>query len=131
MDADANADATSPAFWDGLEPDIDWVVSNPPFTCCTPIIVGAFRVARKGVAMLLRLSYLEPCNDRAEFLAAHPPSLIVLPRISFTGDGKSDNVTCAWFVWDFDRHDSTVKIVTKAEVAALMSRLSSGNGAVK
>jgi hypothetical protein len=72
--------------------------------------------------MLLRLSYLEPCNNRAEFLSVNPPSLIVLPRISFTGDGKTDNVTCAWFVWDFSAQERQVRVVTKAEVAALMSQ---------
>ncbi len=56
--------------------------------------------ARVGVAFLLRLSYLEPCWDRADWLVQHPVSkLIVLPRISFTGDHKTDSVTCGWFVW--------------------------------
>lgn len=109
--ADRHEDASVPDFWSGQS--VDWVVTNPPFSCCSPIIVGAFRAARKGIAMLLRLSYLEPCKDRAEFLAEHPPSLIVLPRISFTGDGKTDNVTCAWMVWDFSEHKPTVHVVTK------------------
>jgi hypothetical protein len=51
--------------------------------------------------MFLRLSYLEPVRNRGAWLAAHPPTgLIVLPRISFTGDGQTDTVTCAWMVWD-------------------------------
>lgn len=115
VDAHQYKDATDPEFWTSLEPD--WVVSNPPFLCCHPIIVGAFSTAQRGVAMFLRLSYLEPCNDRAEFLSRHPPSLIVLPRISFTGDGKSDSVTCAWMIWDKMRQDTTVRIVTKQEMA--------------
>jgi hypothetical protein len=50
--------------------------------------------------MLLRLSYLEPTEDRGAWLNSHPPTdLIVLPRISFTGNGKTDSVTCAWIVW--------------------------------
>lgn len=53
-----------------------------------------------GVAMLLRLSYLEPTKDRGHWLNDHPPTqMIVLPRISFTGDGKTDSVTCAWMIW--------------------------------
>ena len=118
---DWQTDATAPGFWQVmgdpvLSPGFDWVISNPPFSCCTPIIVGAFGVARKGVAMLLRLSWLEPCKDRAAFLGKHPPSLIVLPRISFTGDGKTDNVTCAWFVWDFSGQYHGVSVATKDEV---------------
>lgn len=122
LTADRHWDAADALFWRSI-PTPDWVVSNPPFSCCHPIIVGAFSRATQGVAMLLRLSYLEPCNNRAEFLSAFPPSLIVLPRISFTGDGKTDNVTCAWFIWDFSRHQETsVKVVSKQDVAKLMTR---------
>ena len=39
--------------------------------------------------------------DRGAWLNEHPPTtLIVLPRISFTGNGKTDSVTCAWMVWE-------------------------------
>jgi hypothetical protein len=120
MPADFHQDAALKEFWEWIGRP-DWVVSNPPFSCCQPIIAGAFSVARRGVAMLLRLSYLEPCNNRADFLSANPPSLIVLPRISFTGDGKTDNVTCAWFVWDFSGQQRQVNIVTKDEVSDIMA----------
>jgi len=55
------------------------------------------------VAMLLRLSFLEPTakvNPRGPWLAECPPSrLIVLPRCSYTGDGRTDSVTTAWMIW--------------------------------
>lgn len=79
---------------------IDWVVTNPPFVAARPILKQAIAHARLGVAFFLRLSFLEPTEERGDWLAAHPPDdLFVLPRISFTGDGKSDSVTCAWMVW--------------------------------
>ena len=82
-------------------PGCDWIVTNPPFSIAAAIVPAAYEKARLGVAMLLRLSYLEPCQNRAEWLAAHPlTKLIVLPRISFTGNGKSDSCTTAWMVWD-------------------------------
>ncbi len=94
-------DATDPWWWSRIPNGFDWVVTNPPFSHAHQILPLAMKFARTGVAMLLRLSYLEPCEGRGAWLAANPPtSLIVLPRISFTGDGKSDSVTCAWFVWD-------------------------------
>lgn len=119
--AECHMDATQSSLW-AWAGRVDWVVSNPPFNCCQPIILHAMAHASRGVAMFLRLSYKEPCNDRAEFLAAHPPSEIVLPRISFTGDGKTDNVTCSWFIWDFERlakGEGFVKVMTKAEVGRL------------
>jgi hypothetical protein len=46
------------------------------------------------------------------WLAEHPPTkLIVLPRISFTGDGKTDSVTCAWYVWERGEHVQSLEIV--------------------
>lgn len=78
----------------------DWIVSNPPFSEAFPIVKNAVEHAQIGVAMLLRLSFLEPTYERGEWLSKQPPSLVlVLPRISFTGDGKTDSVTCAWMVW--------------------------------
>lgn len=79
----------------------DWVVTNPPFSLAPEIVPMAYNRSRIGVAILLRLSFLEPVENRGHWLNQHPPTtLIVLPRISFTGDGKTDNVTCAWMVWD-------------------------------
>lgn len=96
-----------PNHWDATDPNKwvkwDWVVTNPPFNVAPQIVPLAYEHARVGIAMLLRMSYLEPVENRGAWLNAHPPSdLIVLPRISFTGDGKTDNVTCAWMVWRKD-----------------------------
>ena len=79
---------------------VSWVVSNPPFSHAPQIIPLAYKNAAIGIAMLLRLSFLEPVENRGAWLNEHPPTqLIVLPRISFTGNGKTDSVTCAWMVW--------------------------------
>jgi hypothetical protein len=90
--------------WEAF-PDVWWIVSNPPFNVAHHVVRNALAFMRArptgvGVAMLLRLSFLEPCEDRRGLLEADPPTrLIVLPRISFTGDGHTDNLTCAWMVW--------------------------------
>lgn len=83
-----------------------WVVSNPPFNLAPRILPLALAHARLGVAMFLRLSYIEPTKGqgkregRAAWLRANPPQrLINLWRMSFTADGKTDSVTCAWFIW--------------------------------
>lgn len=97
-------DATVRGFWEESKQElgqIDWVITNPPFNAAAEIVQLAYEFAADGIAMLLRLSYLEPTQNRGSWLNSHPLSqLIVLPRISFTGDGKTDNVTCAWMVWD-------------------------------
>jgi len=103
--ADHHLDMTVKSSWDQFENGFDWIITNPPFSEAPKIIPLAFEYGRR-MAMLLRLSYLEPCNNRADWLIENPPChLIVLPRISFTGDGKTDSVTAAWFVWEYSNKD--------------------------
>ena len=104
-------DATNKRWWNTL-PYYDWIVTNPPFSKAHQILPLACEHARAGVAMLLRLTYLEPCEGRALWLSINPPHrLIVLPRISFTGDGKTDSATCAWFVWEWENLQRGIEIV--------------------
>lgn len=87
----------------GLEPD--WVITNPPYAMplCTNIVFASISFARVGVAMMLRISFEEPTakvNPRGPFLESHPLTRkLVMPRHSFTGNGKSDSATTAWMIW--------------------------------
>lgn len=97
-------DSAEKANWENL-PAAEWTVSNPPFSRALEILKNAFEHSSVGVAMLLRLSFLEPCKPRDKWLAQFPPSrIIVLPRVSFDGNGN-DTVTCAWFVWYKKPHE--------------------------
>ena len=119
LEADFHLDASEPRNWGGGWPTgAHWVISNPPFNKAPQIIPLAYDYASIGIAMLLRLSYLEPCftrkSNRAQWLSEHPPTkLIVLPRISFTGDGKTDNVTCAWMVWIKGETRQEIKVIPR------------------
>jgi hypothetical protein len=116
--ADEHHDARAGTAWSDWS---DWVVSNPPFSDAMAITRLAVENARVGVAMLLRLSFLEPTEDRGPWLAEHSPThLIVCPRISFTGDGKTDSVTTAWLVWDKHACGQRLIVVPKARRAALL-----------
>lgn len=78
----------------------EWVITNPPFNCAIDFAQHGWEYCTVGMALLLRLSFLEPTEKRQQWLMKNPPhQLIVLPRISFTEDGKTDSVTCAWMVW--------------------------------
>lgn len=106
FDPDFYLDMTEEKSWIFLSRicPFDWVVTNPPYSLAPIILPMAYRYAKKGAIFLLRLSYLEPCKDRAEWLKLHSKQhsdLIVLnPRINFHlhRDG-TDSVTSAWFVW--------------------------------
>lgn len=116
MDWSKNADfhfqAGIPASWP--DEQFDFVITNPPFSSAYPITTTAYTKARIGIAMLLRLSFLEPTYDRQDWLDRNPPNLlIVLPRISFTGDGKTDSVTVAWMVWNKLDSNQRIAIIKK------------------
>ena len=115
LKAHRHCDASLSESWAGLK--IDWTITNPPFKQAAEILRQAYWNSNKGVAFLLRISFLEPCNNRADFLSANPPSRVyILPRISFTGDGKTDNVTLMWAVWDKTTPDQKIKVITKEEL---------------
>lgn len=102
VEADTHSDATRDNLWEWLEEHYPgaWVITNPPFNV-------AFQIVKQAVdngfrcAFLLRLSFLEPTSERGQWLANNPPTAIhIMPRVSFTNDGKTDSSTCAWMVWD-------------------------------
>lgn len=106
-----NEDATKQTLYDIH--DVDWIVTNPPFNCAQQILEKAHKNSLYGVAFLLRLSFLEPTYERGPFLAENPPNkVLVLPRISFTGDGKTDSVTVAWLIWD-KSGENWLKVIPK------------------
>lgn len=108
--ADVHGDAGTPKTWDvykqilGTPPA--WCVTNPSFNQASRILPLALERCTMGVIALLRLSYLEPCRDRGHWLEQHQDrmSILLLPRgLSFTGDGQTDNVATAWFIWGKER----------------------------
>lgn len=101
--ATTHKDATAGTSWIDPHgnhwPQPSWVVTNPPFVHSSRIAWLALQHATRGVALLLRCTWLEPCRDR-QWLAELPPTrLIILPRISFTGTG-SDSAGAWWMIWE-------------------------------
>lgn len=107
FEPDSLEDATDSNFWETLVEqvgEIDWVITNPPYgSLVTPILANGLRYSRR-VAMLLRLSYLEPCEERAAMLQEYESLIshviILNPRPQFRLDVPgTDNITSAWVVW--------------------------------
>ncbi len=100
-------DAGDPDTWDVFEElwisgPPAWCITNPPFNQAHRILPLAMERCTMGVIALLRLSYLEPCSNRGHWLEQHQDrmSILFLPkRVSFTGDGQTDSVATAWFIW--------------------------------
>jgi hypothetical protein len=103
--ADYHLDATLRSTWEDIAYEQGkpaWVITNPPFNAAAHILPLALEYCTKGVIALLRISYSEPCDNRAQWLYDNQDrqSILYLPRrVSFTGDGATDNVATAWFIW--------------------------------
>jgi len=102
LPASSHMDATSAQFWDTAEQP-DWVVGSPPYGNAVTIVQHALSTAKVGVAFKLRLTFLEPCLDRAPLLERSPPAgIIVLPRVTYRKQitGSSQDWACeAWIIW--------------------------------
>lgn len=96
--ATGGLDATRAESWaQWAEQGADWCVTNIPF-CHSGTI--PWRAIERGIsaALLMRITFLEPTEDRQWLLRRPPDAMLALPRVSFTGTGN-DSATCAWFVW--------------------------------
>ena len=103
---DFTSDAADPnaAVWQAESAYYDWVVTNPPFKVAADILFNSWNSAHGGVAMLLRVTFIEPTKKRGDWLQDHADHLrcfmpVSQPRPSFTSDGRTDSATTAWFVW--------------------------------
>ena len=82
------------------------IVTNPPFNSAEGFVTSATQRARRKVALLLRLAFLEGANRASTIFAQTPPSRVWVfsERITFYPSGvepKGSGTTAyAWFVWD-------------------------------
>ena len=99
--ADYHEDIASAAAWQTL-PACDWVITNPPFNVLNGALPLMYDNCNKGLALFVRKSITEPTFARQDWLQAHEQHLaqiIFCPRVSFTGDGKTDSSSCDWYIW--------------------------------
>lgn len=129
---DLDPSAPTDLHLDGADPAVyargaAWSVSNPPFVAAGDIVWAALRGGR-SVAMLLRCTFGEPCQashqaprNGRQWLKERPPTaLLMLPRISFTGDGSTDSAPCWWFIWSPEMRPRIV-VKGRAESAGQLS----------
>lgn len=103
--ADVHKDATDQSLWSAHQ--VDWTITNPPFSLAIPILDYALAYSKVGVAMYLRLSIHEPLKTglrRTFFAENKPTAVLVLPRFAHQRSRKSgiwstDSVTSCWCVW--------------------------------
>lgn len=88
----------------GESPAWDWIVTNPPFVRGEDFARAAWPRARRGVALLLRLQFLEGTARHRLFqelpLFAVAPFAERVPMVKGRWDPEASSATAyAWFVW--------------------------------
>lgn len=85
---------------------VDWVITNPPFKAAEAFLDKGLSVARRGVALLLRLQFLEGAGRFARvFGTDRRPAVVApfaerVPMIEGVWDPEASSATAyAWFVW--------------------------------
>lgn len=87
---------------------IDWIITNPPFNKAQQFIERALPIARDGVAMLVRTSFMEGVMRYQTLFLARPPDVVAqfserVPMVRGRCDPKASTATSyAWFVWYVD-----------------------------
>ena len=88
-----------------LFPPADWVVTNPPFRLAEAMAHRALGLATCGVALLLRLQWLEGVGRWRDLFCKTPPTLVApfterVPMCEGGWDPDLSSATAyAWFVW--------------------------------
>lgn len=110
-------DASIEDNWKGL--NIDYTITNPPFSKAPAILKNALKYSNRGVAFLVRLTFLEPCNNRVDIFKDNPPSKIIfLNRTKFkeeNGKVGSDLCSHCWIIWDDTQVDEPLVWETNKE----------------
>lgn len=84
----------------------DWIITNPPFKKLTEqFVLRAIKLAKAGVAMFVRLQWLESTGRYKNIFAPHPPTTIAFfsERVPLAKGKFDPNGTTAtayiWLVW--------------------------------
>ena len=84
----------------------DWVITNPPFNMAEEFFKLSDKIAKVGVALLVRTVFLESIGRYNNIFLRHPPSKFAqfserVPMIKGKLDKKASTATgYAWIVWE-------------------------------
>lgn len=89
----------------GDDPEVDWIVSNPPFRLAEQFIVRGLGIARVGVAMLTRSVFTEGVGRYRSLYRDRPPSIFaqyverVVMHKGVVSEHGSTATAYGWTVW--------------------------------
>ena len=80
----------------------DWIITNPPFDNSTEFVLRALKLAGTGVAMFVRLSWLESVGRYEKVFRDSPPTLVAIftERVPLhKGRWEQDGTTMTAYMW--------------------------------
>jgi hypothetical protein len=83
----------------------DWIITNPPFKTSLQFALIALQIARAGVALLVRTSWLAGGERYERLFKPHPPSMVAqfcerVPMTRGRWDPAASTATdYAWVLW--------------------------------
>jgi len=80
----------------------DWIISNPPFNDSADFVLKALKLAGTGVAMFVRLAWLESVGRYEKIFRDHPPTLLSIftERVPLhKGRWEEDGTTMTAYIW--------------------------------
>lgn len=87
---------------------VDWTITNPPFRLAEQFIARALDTSRKGVAVIVRLSFLEGVGRYDRLFSVTPPTTVLqcvervpMHKGKLTATGSTATSYC-WLVWEKD-----------------------------
>jgi len=84
----------------------DWVITNPPFKLAEEFILKALLIAKKGVAVIVRTTFLESIGRYERIYSKTPPTKVAqfverVPMVKGRLDKKASTATgYAWLIWE-------------------------------
>lgn len=86
-----------------INPQVDWIITNPPFGKKTEAFMHrALEMARVGVAMFVRMQWLETTGRYERIFSKTPPTMVAFfaERVPLCkGEWKPDGDTATAYVW--------------------------------
>ena len=92
----------------------DWIVTNPPFRLGEEFVRRAIRLAKSGIAMLMRTAFIETSGRYERLFRDYPPTFVAqfaerVPILRGRVDPRASTATgYCWLVWRIPFPDQTV-----------------------
>lgn len=91
----------------------DWTITNPPFRLAEQFIDRALRTSTYGVAVIVRMAFLESVGRYRDLFSVTPPTDILqfaervpMHKGKLAGKGGTTATAYCWLVWRKGREDS-------------------------